>query len=91
MQSYSRKLFISYLLLIFASVIKASPLCNSFPKIFGGYPGDIDVFEDYLALAGDLHDSSLSGLTVAQSYRMPYIALMSISKSSKIYWAKGLP
>jgi hypothetical protein len=35
-------------------------------------------------------DYTLSGLTAALTNRMPIIALLSISKSSKIYWAKAL-
>jgi hypothetical protein len=39
--------------------VQTTPTCNSFPKIFGGSSGGtylvhIDVFNDYLALAGDI-------------------------------------
>jgi hypothetical protein len=44
--------------------------CNSFPKIFGGSSGDtslvqIDVYNDYLALAGSTFDNSLTGITTS--------------------------
>ena len=67
--------------------------CNSFPKIFGGLSGgttvsQIDVYNDYLALAGDTFDNSLTGIPT--SLRIPYLALSSISTSGKYYWAKAL-
>jgi hypothetical protein len=42
--------------------------CNSFPKIFGGSGYDtklyhIDLFADYLAMVGEITDSSLTGLS----------------------------
>jgi hypothetical protein len=49
----------------------------------------MDVFNDYLTFGGDTVDPSLLGLSTAISIRIPFIALVSISKSSKIYWAKG--
>jgi hypothetical protein len=66
--------------------------CNSFPKIFGGssdqtYLNQIDVYNDYLALAGHTQDNSLSELTLAGA--IPYIALTSISRGGKYYWAKA--
>ena len=56
--------------------IKATTPCNSFPKIFGGSSGNsvlyqIDVFNDYLAMAGGTNDNSLTGT----SSSIPYIAL----------------
>jgi hypothetical protein len=43
-----------------------SAACNNFPKIFGGSSGTtyllhIDIFNDYLALAGGTSDISLTG------------------------------
>jgi hypothetical protein len=40
--------------------------CNSFPKIFGGSNGNtqlyqIDVYNDYLAMAGMSEDTQLTG------------------------------
>jgi hypothetical protein len=51
----------------------------------------MDVYNDYLTFGSDTHDQPLLGLSTAISIRIPYIALLSISKSSKIYWAKGFP
>jgi hypothetical protein len=71
----------------------ASPLCNSFPKILGGAIGEsaimqIDVFGDYLALAGYTYDTGLtSGLS---NIMRPVIALASISMPDYYYWAKIL-
>ena len=84
-----------FLLLIASSPsIKAqgTTTCNSFPKIFGGSSGgsvlyQIDVINDYLAIAGDTRDNSLTGITT--SSWMPYVALQSISVGGKIYWAKA--
>jgi hypothetical protein len=41
----------------FIGAVKSTTTCNSFPKIFGGSSGDtelkqIDVYDDYLAIAG---------------------------------------
>jgi len=49
--------FIFVLIMILGDSYQA-PICNSFPKIFGGSGGSsflyhIDVFADYLALVGD--------------------------------------
>jgi hypothetical protein len=71
--------------------VQSTTTCNSFPKIFGGSSGHsqlyhIDVFNDYLALAGQTSDNSLTGTT---SW-IPYLALASISTGGKYYWAKGL-
>jgi hypothetical protein len=71
--------------------VQSTPTCNSFPKIFGGNSGQtylyqIDAFNDYLALAGDTYDTSLTGI----SSRIPYLALASISGGGKYYWAKAL-
>jgi hypothetical protein len=45
-----------------------------------------DIYNDYLAIAGYNHDSSLTG----KSYPTPYLAMASISKGEKFYWAKTL-
>jgi hypothetical protein len=71
--------------------VQSTTPCNSFPKIFGGssshtYLYHIDVFNDYLALAGDTWDNSLTGI----SSFIPYLALTSISTGGKYYWAKAL-
>ena len=71
--------------------VQSTTTCNSFPKIFGGSSSDtylrqIDVFNDYLALAGYTGDSSLTGI----SGNIPYLALTSISIGSNYYWAKAL-
>ena len=82
-----------FVLLIASSPsIKATTTCNSFPKIFGGNQGisflwQIDVFDDYLAMAGHTWDNSLTGETISNF--MPYVALQSISVGGKIYWAKA--
>lgn len=65
----------------------------SFPKIFGGSNGNtrvysIDVYNDYLAIAGLTSDLSLIPSTAVLSG--PFVALMSISQSLKYYWAKAL-
>ncbi len=69
-----------------------SAACNNFPKIFGGSSRStslfhIDVFNDYLALAGETRDSSL---VAGISSDIPYLALTSISTGGKYYWAKAL-
>jgi hypothetical protein len=69
-------LIISFNLLIRYIPSAAFP-CNSFPKIFGKNGGNyflnqIDVFDDYLALAGRTDDTSFTSVTVL------YIALTSI-------------
>jgi hypothetical protein len=71
--------------------VQSTPTCNSFPKIFGSSYGatflrHIDAFDDYLALAGDTNDNGLTGITSA----IPYLALASISRGGKYYWAKAL-
>ena len=45
----------------------------------------IDVFNDYLAMAGDTYDNSLTGI----SGRIPFVALQSISSAGKYYWEKA--
>jgi hypothetical protein len=45
----------------FIGPVQSTTTCNSFPKIFGGSLADtelyhIDVFNDYLALAGHTND-----------------------------------
>jgi hypothetical protein len=72
--------------------VQSTTTCNSFPKIFEGSSSDtylyhIDVFNDYLALAGDTWDYSLTGIT---GFNIPYLSLTSISRGEKYYWAKGL-
>jgi hypothetical protein len=49
----------------------------------------MDALNDYLAFGGDMYEPTLVGLSSTASVRIPYIALMSISKSNKIYWAKA--
>ncbi len=53
---------------------------------------DMDVFKDYIAIGGDSKDYSIFDLTMppVDTY-VSFIALMSISEGSKIYWAKGFP
>jgi hypothetical protein len=77
----------------FVYPIQSTFSCNSFPKIFGGSLSDtslsqIDVYNDYLALAGSTYDTSLTGMTFFGC--IPYLALTSISKGAKFYWAKAL-
>ncbi len=77
----------------FIAVVQSTTTCNSFPKIFGGVSGQtylyhIDVYNDYLALAGATNDISITGLTTT-SY-IPYLGLTSISTGGKYYWAKAL-
>jgi hypothetical protein len=71
--------------------VQSTTTCNSFPKIFGGSVSDsevyqIDVFNDYLALAGYTDDNTLTGIFST----IPYLALTSISTAGKYYWAKAL-
>jgi hypothetical protein len=45
-----------------------SATCNNFPKIFGGSSSSsilyqIDVYNDYLAMAGVTYDSTLTGIS----------------------------
>jgi hypothetical protein len=83
-------------LLVLMSLIgpaRSTTPCNSFPKIFGGSSGatnvaQIDVYNDYLALAGSTWDNSLTGITT--TFGIPYLALKSISTGGKYYWAKAL-
>ena len=77
----------------FIHIVQSTTTCNSFPKIFGGGSGHtnlyhIDVYNDYLALAGDTYDNSITGITTTSS--IPYLALTSISTGGKYYWAKAL-
>jgi hypothetical protein len=81
------------LLISLISTVKSTPTCNSFPKIFGGSSSHtflfhIDAFNDYLALAGETYDNSLTAI-ITTSY-IPYLALASISGGGKYYWAKAL-
>jgi len=80
------------MLLISLLDVAHSTTCNIFPKILGGSKGltkvtQIDVYDDYLALAGNTWDNKLTGITV-NSY-IPILALSSISKAGKYYWAKA--
>jgi hypothetical protein len=73
--------------------VESTPICNSFPKIFGGTSDStslyhIDAFNDYLALAGHTYDNNLKGITTPSF--IPYLALASISGGGKYYWAKTL-
>ena len=81
------------MVLLLASLITSahSTNCDVFPKIFGGSSGStylnhIDVFNDYLALAGYTNDKSIS----ISTYNYPYVALTSISTAGKYYWGKVL-
>ena len=72
--------------------VQSTTTCNSFPKIFGGSANhtdvwNIDVFNDYLVLAGYTDDNTLTGIS---SSIIPYLALTSISTGGKYYWAKAL-
>jgi hypothetical protein len=74
-------------------IVQSNTPCNSFPKIFGGNGGDtylyqIDVYNDYLALAGCTNDDTLTGITTPSENS--YLALKSISAGKKYYWAKAL-
>ncbi len=87
--------FVLLLLIAFISDSK-SDQCNSFPKIFGGtaestHLCEMDIFNDYLAFGCDITDKTLLGLSTTAWIQAPYIALVSISKSAKIYWAKAFP
>jgi hypothetical protein len=46
----------------------------------------IDVFDDYLAMVGDTDDYTLTGFNSL----FPYVAIQSISRVGKIYWAKAI-
>ena len=55
------------LLMSFIGPTHSTNPCNSFPKIFGGssdgtYLLHFDVYNDYLALAGDTYDGTLTGI-----------------------------
>ena len=71
-------------------VHSTSTCISSFPKIFGSTGTTnlyhIDVFNDYLALAGYTAASTLTGTTSI----IPYLALTSISTGDKYYWVKAL-
>jgi hypothetical protein len=90
----SRHCFLWILLLMsLIGAVQSTLPCNSFPKIFGGSLADtylyhIDAFNDYLALAGDTWENSLTGISIGST--MPYLALASISGGGKYYWAKAL-
>jgi hypothetical protein len=82
-------LILLFLLFLFGAV--KSTTCNSFPKIFGSAYGEsalyhIDVYNDYLALAGGFYD-----YYIFYNYNYwPYLALSSISTGGKYYYAKVL-
>jgi hypothetical protein len=67
------------LIFVFFMFLALSPsmqALNSFPKVFGGDSGasilyHIDVYNDYLAMAGGTNDYSLTGISTL----IPYIAL----------------
>ncbi len=66
MGAFNILIFVIFLIMPLLPSINAST-CNSFPKIFGGsiensYLTQIDVYNDYLALAGDTKDNSLTGM-----------------------------
>jgi hypothetical protein len=48
----------------------------------------IDVYSDYLAMAGVTSDGSLTGLTSGPGY--PFIAVTSVAIPDTYYWAKIL-
>ena len=50
----------------------------------------IDIYNDYLAIVGDIWDTSLTRISVPSSTRFPYVALTSLSTGGKYYWAKVL-
>ena len=79
------------ILMSLIDLVQSTTTCNSFPKIFGGSSShtgldDIDVYNDYLALAGTTYDNSLTGI----SDNIPTLALASISTEGYYYWAKAL-
>ena len=90
----SRRLFeakasILLTLVLSIQVIYNAP-CNIYPKVFGANTGDsllnqIDVYGDYLAMAGHTNDYSLTGYMS----ELPYIAMMSVSTGGVFYWAKA--
>ncbi len=52
--------------LVLSMQITYNAPCNIYPKVFGANTGDsylnqIDVYGDYLAMAGDTNDNSLTG------------------------------
>ena len=93
MKTFSFNYYLLVFFLLFSLIHSVeSAACNNFPKIFGGSSGHtylihIDVFNDYLALAGGTGDSSL--VTGISPYT-PYLALSSVSTDNKYYWAKAL-
>ena len=83
-----------FILILIIDNSNQAPTCNSFPKIFGGSGDDsfinqIDVFADYLTMAGGTSDITLgTGLLSFKFY--PFIAVTSIAIPDKYYWAKLL-
>jgi hypothetical protein len=82
-----------FFFLVFSLInpVESAATCNNFPKIFGGNLGhanlyQIDVYNDYLAMAGRTTDSTLTEI----SEYIPYLAVSSISTGGKYYWAKAL-
>ncbi len=54
------------IIIAFSIVVRITAQINSFPKILGSNQGDtilnqIDVFSDYLAMAGHTLDNALTG------------------------------
>jgi len=67
MGAFKILIFVIFLMIALLPSINAST-CNSFPKIFGGsiadsYLTQIDVYNDYLAMAGDTKDNSITGMS----------------------------
>ena len=86
-----RKNFTKLLTFLTCADLLAGQTCNSFPKIFGANAGhsylrQIDVNGDYVAMGGNMDDTSLTGLTSS----LPYVAVMSVSTGSYFYWSKAL-
>ena len=84
-----------FLLISFIVSAQSISTCNSFPKIVGGslegtYLIQLDIYNDYLALVGDIIDTSLTRISVSTWTRFPYVVLTSISTGGKYYWAKVL-
>ncbi len=81
------------LISLISKIHSQSTPCNSFPKIFGGSSSptnllQLDVFNDYMAIAGNTVDSSLVGFSIT-GY-VPFLALLSVSKGGFYHWAKAL-
>jgi hypothetical protein len=85
--------YLAFLLSILFFPIVQTTKCNSFPKIFGASSGytwlyHIDVYNDYLAYAGNTEASLLTG----KSFYVPFLVVSSISTSlGNYHWAKAFP